>query len=155
MTTHFRLGEGVPRDAIEDLCRELGFRLANVVARAPHHPAQSIFVTPDRRTTLHLLEDEAQGRAVVLQGARAEELVSRMLRSLAGAPAPGRPASAPAAAPSGAAEPATKKEASAPPATETTAKEDAAAPPATEAEPAANDDGAAPGGGGSAAKEAP
>jgi hypothetical protein len=89
MTTQFRLGDGVSRDAIEDACGELGFRLSNVVARAAIHPAQAIFLSADRLTLLHLIEDEVAGRAVVLRGANAEELTAKMLRALAGdAPRP-------------------------------------------------------------------
>lgn len=84
MTTQFRLGDGVPRDAVEDACNELGFRLSNVVAHTAAHPAQSIFVSRDRLTMLHLIEDEAAGRAIILRGARAEELTAEMLRALAG-----------------------------------------------------------------------
>ncbi len=72
MTTQFRLGEKVPRDAVWQACEALGLRLANVVPRSPSHPAQSIFVSRDRQTTLHLIEDEAAGRAVIFRGERAE-----------------------------------------------------------------------------------
>lgn len=84
MTTQFRLGDGVPRDAVEDACAELGFRLSNVVARSASHPAQAIFVSPDRLTLLHLFDDEIAGRAVVLRGERAEETTREILRVLAG-----------------------------------------------------------------------
>lgn len=89
MTTQFRIGEGVPRDAVEDVCGELGLRLANVVARTDAHPAQAIYVTADRLTLLHLVDDPAAGRAAVLRGAAAEALTSRMLRALAGSTSPG------------------------------------------------------------------
>lgn len=88
MTTQFRLGDGVSRDAVEDACGELGFRLSNVVPRSPAHPAQAIFVSPDRLTMLHLIEDDAAGRAVILRGARAEELTAEVLRALAGGALP-------------------------------------------------------------------
>jgi len=41
-------------------------------------------VSPDRLTLLHFVDDEAAGRAVLLRGARAEELTSALLRALAG-----------------------------------------------------------------------
>ncbi|MEZ4294388.1 MAG: hypothetical protein R3B70_05395 [Polyangiaceae bacterium] len=85
-TTQFRLGDAVPRDAVEDACAELGLRLSNVVPQTATHPAQAIYVTPDRRTLLHLLEDEAQGRAVVTRGEGAEQLTSSILRLLTARP---------------------------------------------------------------------
>jgi hypothetical protein len=83
MTTQFRLGDGVPRDAVEDACAELGFRLSNVVPRSASHPAQAIFVSTDRRTYLHLF-DEGEGRAIVLRGDNAEETGRDLQRVLAG-----------------------------------------------------------------------
>lgn len=82
MNTTFRLGDAVPRDAVEGACAELGLRLSNVVARAAAHPAQLIFTSPDRQTMLHLIEDEAAGRAVIVRGARAEETASGFLRAI-------------------------------------------------------------------------
>jgi hypothetical protein len=84
MTTQFRLGDGVPRDAVEDACAELGFRLSNVVPRSASHPAQAIFVSPDRLTILHLFDDEVAGRAIVVRGARAEEITRELHRAIAG-----------------------------------------------------------------------
>lgn len=104
MATQFRIGDSVPRDAVEDACGELGFRLSNVVARTDSHPAQSIYATPDRLTLLHLVDDAAAGRAAVLRGARAEELTSRLLRALAGATAPREPDAAAGSSGSGAGE---------------------------------------------------
>lgn len=85
MSTQFRLGDAVPRDAVEDACADLGLRLSNVVPRTAAHPAQIIFVSADRRTFLHLVEDEAAGRAVVVRGERAEETAASFLRAV-GAP---------------------------------------------------------------------
>lgn len=84
MSTQFRLGDGVPRDAVEDACAELGLRLANVVARSAAHPAQLIFATSDRQTFLHLVEDEAAGRAVIVRGAAAEPTAAAFLRAIGG-----------------------------------------------------------------------
>lgn len=86
MNTQFRLGDGVSRESVEDACSELGLRLANVTQRSESHPAQMIYVAPDKRTWLHFIEDEAAGRAIVLRGDRAEELASRMLKALTGRP---------------------------------------------------------------------
>ena len=72
MTTQFRLGDKVPDDAVWGACEALGLRLANVAPRSASHPAQSIFVSRDRQTMLHLLEDASAGRAVVFRGERAE-----------------------------------------------------------------------------------
>lgn len=82
MTTQFRLGDGVPRDAVEDVCEGLGLRLSNVVPRSTSHPAQAIFVSPDRQTLLHVIDDDAAGRAIIVRGPRAEELSSELLRAL-------------------------------------------------------------------------
>jgi hypothetical protein len=82
MSTQFRLGDAVPRDAVEDACEELGLRLANVVARAAAHPAQLIFTSEDRQTFLHLIEDETAGRAVIVRGAAAEQFASAFLRAI-------------------------------------------------------------------------
>jgi len=84
MTTQFRLGDGVPRDAVWDVCGEIGFRLSNVVPRSAEHPAQAILVSPDRQTMLHLIDDEAAGRAVIFNGPRAAELSAAFQRALAG-----------------------------------------------------------------------
>ena len=82
MSTQFRLGDGVPRDAVWEVCADIGFRLSNVVPRAASHPAQAIFVSPDRLTMLHLIDDDATGRAVILRGPRAEEITAEFLRAL-------------------------------------------------------------------------
>ena len=94
MSTQLRLGDAVPRDAVEDACVDLGFRLSNVVPRTAAHPAQIIFVSADRRTLLHLVEDEAAGRAVVVRGERAEETAASFLRAVG---APGAVGGAPSA----------------------------------------------------------
>ena len=85
MTTHFRLGDAVPDDAVWDACAELGMRLSNVVVRSAAHPAQSIFVAADRLTMLHLVADEASGRAVIVRGPRAEEMASAFAKALGAA----------------------------------------------------------------------
>ena len=82
MATQFRLGDGVPRDAAWEACAEIGLRLSNVVERSASHPAQAIFVSADRQTLLHLIDDEAAGRAVILRGARAEEIATGFVRAL-------------------------------------------------------------------------
>lgn len=82
MTTQFRLGDAVPGDAVWDACAELGLRLSNVVPRTATHPAQSIFVTADRQTMLHLIEDEAAGRAVILRGTREQETAAAFAKAL-------------------------------------------------------------------------
>jgi hypothetical protein len=84
MTTQLRLGDAVPQDAVWDACADIGFRLSNMVPRAAAHPAQAIFVSPDRQTLLHLIEDEAAGRIVVLRGARAEEATRAFAAALGG-----------------------------------------------------------------------
>jgi hypothetical protein len=55
-----------------------------MVPRAAAHPAQAIFVSPDRQTLLHLIEDEAAGRIVILRGARADEVAQEFARALGG-----------------------------------------------------------------------
>lgn len=72
----------MPGDAVWDACAELGLRLSNVVPRTATHPAQSIFVTADRQTMLHLIEDEAAGRAVILRGTREEETAAAFAKAL-------------------------------------------------------------------------
>lgn len=85
MTTHFRLGDAVPDDAVWDACADLGLRLTNVVARSNAHPAQSVFVAPDRVTMLHLIADEIAGRAVILRGPRAEDVALSFAKALGAA----------------------------------------------------------------------
>jgi hypothetical protein len=84
MTTQLRLGDGVSRDAVWDVCADIGFRLSNAVPRAEAHPAQAIFVSPDRRTLLHLVEDEAAGRLLILRGEREKEVALEISRALGG-----------------------------------------------------------------------
>ena len=72
----------MPGDAVWDACAELGLRLSNVVPRAAAHPAQSIFVTADRQTMVHLIEDEAAGRAVIFRGAREAETAAAFAAAL-------------------------------------------------------------------------
>ena len=103
MTTHFRLGDAVPDDAVWDACAEIGVRLSNVVHRTSAHPAQSIFVTRDRQTMLHLVDDGAGGRAVIFRGQRAEETAAAFAKAL-GATSDAAPTSASAETPSSAAE---------------------------------------------------
>ncbi|MFO0588978.1 MAG: hypothetical protein U0441_15620 [Polyangiaceae bacterium] len=82
MTTTFRLGDAVPADAVWDACAEIGVRLSNVVPRTSAHPAQSIFVTRDRQTLLHLVEESSGGRAVIVRGLHAEETASAFAKAL-------------------------------------------------------------------------
>lgn len=51
------LHESVERDDIDDAMQRHGWRLANVAAASATQPAQIIFVTRDRGTMLHFVED--------------------------------------------------------------------------------------------------
>lgn len=82
MTTQFRLGEAVSRDVVEAACADLGLRLSNVVPKTESHPAQWIFVTRDKTTMVHLMEDPSFGKAFVVRGERETELSQALLREL-------------------------------------------------------------------------
>jgi hypothetical protein len=58
------LPDTATRDALDDLAVACGLLLVNIVPAGEAHPAQLIYVTPDRRTQIHLIE----GVGYVLQG---------------------------------------------------------------------------------------
>jgi hypothetical protein len=58
--------DSVSRDDIDDAAFALGFLLVNIVPRSELHPAQVVYVTPDRRGSVHLVEDG--GLSFVVQG---------------------------------------------------------------------------------------
>lgn len=57
------LPDATPRDAIDDTAVALGLLLVNIVPAAETHPAQLVYVTPDRRAAVHLV-DEGRGGAL-------------------------------------------------------------------------------------------
>ncbi|MBK8253636.1 MAG: hypothetical protein IPK82_13335 [Polyangiaceae bacterium] len=91
MTAQFRLGEAVSRDVVEAACADLGLRLSNVVPKTETHPAQWIFVTRDKVTMVHLMEDPGFGKALVVRGERESELSQALLAEL-GVPTAGNTA---------------------------------------------------------------
>jgi hypothetical protein len=75
------LPETVTRDQLDDASLEAGLRLLDIVPASPTHPAQHIYLGPDRQSLLHLLEDGRSGAlSFVLQGP-AEEALAQMLRA--------------------------------------------------------------------------
>jgi hypothetical protein len=52
------LQAGATRDAVDDAAHALGLALVNIVPAAPGRPAQLVFVSPDRRVGVHLVERE-------------------------------------------------------------------------------------------------
>lgn len=55
------LHDTTPRDAIDDAATALGLLLVNIVPKAETYPAQVIYVTPDRRAAVHLVDEGAGG----------------------------------------------------------------------------------------------
>src|SRR5262249_40896436 len=51
------LPDATSRDAIDDLAAALGFLLINIVPRTEAYPAQVIYLTPDRRAMVHLVDE--------------------------------------------------------------------------------------------------
>ncbi|APR75791.1 Hypothetical protein A7982_01137 [Minicystis rosea] len=54
------LPDAVSRDTLDDVAAALGLLLVNIVPATDAHPAQVIYVTPDRRAAVHLV-DEGRG----------------------------------------------------------------------------------------------
>lgn len=55
------LPDATPRDALDDAAAELGLLLINIVPKAETFPAQVIYMTPDRRALVHLVDEGASG----------------------------------------------------------------------------------------------
>jgi hypothetical protein len=66
------LAEGTTRDAIDDAAYAGGWMLLNILPAGEQHPAQRIFLAPDRQCFLHFVEDARLGPPyAVVQGADA------------------------------------------------------------------------------------
>jgi len=57
------LPDATPRDALDDAAAALGLLLLNIIPRTETYPAQVIYLTPDRRAAVHLV-DEGSGGAL-------------------------------------------------------------------------------------------
>lgn len=82
------LPDATPRDDLDDIAAELGLLLINIVPRADTHPAQVIYVTPDRQAAVHLVDEGGAGSlcwVVRGEGASAEEVEARWAEALRGA----------------------------------------------------------------------
>ena len=81
------LPDTTPRDALDDAAHALGLLLLNIVPRADTYPAQVIYLTPDRRAAVHLV-DEGRGGAlcwvVRAEGDGAEGVEARWAEALRG-----------------------------------------------------------------------
>lgn len=81
------LPDTTPRDALDDAAAALGLLLLNIVPRADSYPAQVIYLTPDRRAVVHLV-DEGRGGAlcwvVRAEGEGAEAVEARWAEALRG-----------------------------------------------------------------------
>jgi hypothetical protein len=68
------LPDATPRDTLDDAAADLGLALVNIVSKTEAHPAQLIYVTPDRRAQVHLVDEGAGGAlCYVVQGDEVEE----------------------------------------------------------------------------------
>lgn len=55
------LPDAAPRDALDDCAAAAGLLLINIVPRAEAYPAQVLYLTPDRRAIVHLVDEGAGG----------------------------------------------------------------------------------------------
>jgi len=55
------LPDSTPRDALDDAAAALGLLLVNIVPRTDAHPAQIVYVTPDRAAAVHLVDEGGGG----------------------------------------------------------------------------------------------
>jgi len=63
------LRAGLTRDDIDDVAHEQGWHLVNIVPSTDRHPAQRLFLAPDRQHTIAVVDDARLGRPhVVVQG---------------------------------------------------------------------------------------
>ncbi len=79
-----KLGDNIARDDVELAILSIGYRLSNIVPQTLAHPAQSIFVSKDKQTLLHLLFEVPKERAVIARGVSAEQAISMLRETLTG-----------------------------------------------------------------------
>jgi hypothetical protein len=77
------------QDDVDDAAREGGWFLLNILPANEHHPAQRIFLAPDRQTFIHVVEDARLGPPyAVVQGADPERWEADVRARLLGAAEP-------------------------------------------------------------------
>ncbi|MFT3772827.1 MAG: hypothetical protein QM820_46155 [Minicystis sp.] len=79
------LPDATSRDTLDDVAAALGLLLVNILPAAETYPAQIIYVTPDRRAAVHLV-DEGRGGALCWavrgEGDGAEEAEARWAEAI-------------------------------------------------------------------------
>lgn len=77
--TRVELPAGFSLDQLDDLVVAQGLQLLDLLPASDTHPAQQIYIDPEARTFLHLVEEPASGRlCFLLQGPSEAALGARI-----------------------------------------------------------------------------
>jgi len=74
------LREATTRDDLDDVTREAGLLLLNIVPATATHPAQIIYTTRDRQSLIHLIDDARLGVLYFALHGAEEDAIARVIR---------------------------------------------------------------------------
>ncbi|MEP7121353.1 MAG: hypothetical protein ABJE95_10605 [Byssovorax sp.] len=78
------LAESVTVDDLDDLARQLGLVMMNIIPASDAHPAQTIYRTRNRTDLVHVIDDpRAASLIIVVQGLDAAETAALLRKHVA------------------------------------------------------------------------